>query len=895
MTEGSDDERKNKSTQEYSVEINMDLPENTTRPEMSVNVRNKPLDKWDMDDVVNWAANILGNRSEAEKLRKQRVNGRSLSFMTKNDFKECGITVGDTVKLVNALNPIPQGLCVDTIEKSLEILQLYSKARRKFWPYEKSEMLQAKSDWEAYTSKLPWVGRNVDETEVKKLIKKNFDLLFANNRSINDIQKIKQYIFHPIITGAPGIGKTTFGEHYPSMVTSCIKCPCSYARACFSIVMTAPTPQDKERDSNILIGMRLFWYFFLSHSMCWVAFQDHCKLCHISDDLFSIVSVVKFILSQTKEKAMVIHIDEINSLMHCLPTKVEEVLQEIGRACYSLILDDIFLAPIITGTGTREELFDLYNYDLSSFHGMFLYLSIPKKEEIIESIFIDYVAKGKRNLITQNFRNCIEAVVPLWRAVDLLLREIGNMGMLVNENNPFAGFMEMRHQVDYIAIIMNIVKTLSLCYGLEKWNKNGIGKQFLILCLSGILFPVDTKICGFTLSQLERDYGITLEYHLNNVIETKMDSQKKCQESLTIVPQQGHAQSSARHKGHRKKKVQKGKKQSNIPLNFMQQIEPNKLLSYILSFLPPEKLPRLRTVCKYWNNIINDKITPYLKPRFATIEIPYVLVYEVNSNTTVQVINPQVHPWVSVQGFVKGIVFEDVDGISEELRSKAFKIIKKNELMLCEYYCGVFGREDTLRIKIKLPTKEKFIKSIQQFSHPSGEKKIKCFDFKEKMLPCMGESGNCIEYAWFDGYIINSGPHAPTADIIRVYSKSSIIVMKQTKHMAMKETKTRSEKEYATYVKTTIKKAYTVAVLTFSAIVDTLPSTEKDRFRLIFVFVCNWPLHDLIVKGYLQINDLPPDTLLYHSENLKHIYSNLFLMRSQPISISKEVMNKKYV
>jgi len=157
------------------------------------------------------------------------------------------------------------------------------------------------------------------------------------------------------------------------MVTSCIKCPCSYARACFSIVMTAPTPQDKERDSNILIGIRLFWYFFLSHSMCWVAFQDHCKLCHISDDLFSIVSVVKFILSQTKEKAMVIHIDEINSLMCRLPTKVEEVLQEIGRACYSLILDDIFLAPIITGTGTREELFDLYNYDLSSFHGMNLF------------------------------------------------------------------------------------------------------------------------------------------------------------------------------------------------------------------------------------------------------------------------------------------------------------------------------------------------------------------------------------------------------------------------------------------------------------------------------------------------------------------------------------------
>jgi len=143
---------------------------------------------------------------------------------------------------------------------------------------------------------------------------------------------------------------------------------------------------------------------------------------------------------------------------------------------------------------------------------------------------------------------------------------------------------------------------------------------------------------------------------------------------------------------------------------------------------------------------------------------------------------------VNSSGYVEGVKFEDVDGIAEELRSRAFEIVRPREaISLREYYRGALRREELLDTKIQLPLECKYIKSIPQFCHPTNEKNIKQFDHHDPKLACHGDfdKGETCWYNWRDGFIIHTGPGAHPQEILH---ESSLMVKSALSYLNNKST-----------------------------------------------------------------------------------------------------------
>jgi len=139
----------------------------------------------------------------------------------------------------------------------------------------------------------------------------------------------------------------------------------------------------------------------------------------------------------------------------------------------------------------------------------------------------------------------------------------------------------------------------------------------------------------------------------------------------------------------------------------------------------------------------------------AILEIPYVFASIINDHF--KVLPPARFPWVTAQGYVQGSKFEDVDGVAEELRSRAMQMLYPGKkISFAEYYRGAWGAEDILKTKFHLPPQSKFIKSVRQFCHPTAEHTLNLVDFSRPELSCYDDfdRGRVISYKWQEGYII---------------------------------------------------------------------------------------------------------------------------------------------
>jgi hypothetical protein len=76
----------------------------------------------------------------------------------------------------------------------------------------------------------------------------------------------------------------------------------------------------------------------------------------------------------------------------------------------------------------------------------------------------------------------------------------------------------------------------------------------------------------------------------------------------------------------------------------------------------------------------------YLESGSCKLDLPIPLIIWLNSYPELQQLSPEVCPWLTAQGFVQGTVFEEVDGVNDSLRSRAFE----------EQYSGTKTREVSL-------------------------------------------------------------------------------------------------------------------------------------------------------------------------------------------------------
>lgn len=174
-------------------------------------------------------------------------------------------------------------IVIDTLDKLVAELQKSVPDRVKFWPYSKIERWDdSKLEYSNLCSKIPIVGRETDENNIVTQIQDNFDLVFNQKLdpiSYDDLSKVKQKVKQIIVTGAPGIGKTTMGLRIPSILDSKMKQKITtpiYLRASFSDAEADLSEKDKERIGSVILGMRLFWYFLFARQnkkYCWQAFQ----------------------------------------------------------------------------------------------------------------------------------------------------------------------------------------------------------------------------------------------------------------------------------------------------------------------------------------------------------------------------------------------------------------------------------------------------------------------------------------------------------------------------------------------------------------------------------------------------------------------------------------------
>jgi len=149
------------------------------------------------------------------------------------------------------------------------------------------------------------------------------------------------------------------------------------------------------------------------------------------------------------------------------------------------------------------------------------------------------------------------------------------------------------------------------------------------------------------------------------------------------------------------------------------------------------------------------------------------------------------------------------------------------------------------------------------------------------------------EYCWFDGSIFLNGNSASTFDSWRVVelpnpsqkkgSKSYLIIMKQYKHISIKfaEEEIEIEKQLANF-KSDFNEGYNKAKKTFKDIKEKRKNF-KEKWNSIFIFHTNRIINLTDEKNKKWINEwLPKNALIYVEENLKLLYSNIFMWRVSP-------------
>jgi len=201
---------------------------------------------------------------------------------------------------------------------------------------------------------------------------------------------------------------------------------------------------------------------------------------------------------------------------------------------------------------------------------------------------------------------------------------------------------------------------------------------------------------------------------------------------------------------------------------------------------------------------------------------------------------------------------------------------------------------------LKLPEKSKYVTSVQQFCHPTEERKINQFDFTMNDLPIFKNyrKQECDTINWMDtekGYIINTGCSSETADTFRFLC--SITKNKKTKntkeimYMVFKQHKIMlelgpSHPNQIKNFKSTIKKSREQAYRTYEHILEII----KEEYGFLFIMQTNFPF-DLSEN---DLKDIPEDTIIFTEKGAKEYYSPYFYSIIEAVKLSDKLEKIKY-
>lgn len=165
-----------------------------------------------------------------------------LCFLTNEDWNQINLPHHPKrilIQFIEGMNDLPA--VVGKIQESANL-------GYRFRPFCKKKKTNFSLTYANLADNIPIVGREDDIKAISDMFKLNFNLLFDIEERFDQKTKIKQ-IGHPVVTGAPGIGKTTMGMKCKEIITDClgefIEEDPLYLRVSFSMVEAELSSKDK--------------------------------------------------------------------------------------------------------------------------------------------------------------------------------------------------------------------------------------------------------------------------------------------------------------------------------------------------------------------------------------------------------------------------------------------------------------------------------------------------------------------------------------------------------------------------------------------------------------------------------------------------------------------------
>ena len=132
---------------------------------------------------------------------------------------------------------------------------------------------------------MPFLGRESVTTSIINQIEKNFEYLFDYREAPLDVTSTKSFVQFPVVTGPPGIGKSTIGRQLPNIIknsnTKVSKLPIiSIKISCHSSESYCVPLIDSKIEPNYALGARIFWSYFVRKNKeipMWQAFVEFLR------------------------------------------------------------------------------------------------------------------------------------------------------------------------------------------------------------------------------------------------------------------------------------------------------------------------------------------------------------------------------------------------------------------------------------------------------------------------------------------------------------------------------------------------------------------------------------------------------------------------------------------
>jgi len=756
--------------------------------------------------------------------------------------KEVRFVLGaNTGAIAKAASEWSKKVYMSDLSSILEDLQKYCEGRIKLYSVDKKERIEIEKSRQEFISKMPFFGREKIEDEFLNQVILNRKLLFDNS---NDLTHVKSFIKLPVLTGPPGIGKSTFGKRFPDLVGK--KLDSKY----LSIYLSFHSSQafctsniDENLNPEQLISLRIFWYWFFKRNglpLCWQAFVEKiCSKFSNTWQVFSVSNVLNLIKKYIGCKygelvTFIIHLDDVNDiakydLMNNLngsKSTFYRILSGIGKCVFSSNKETYFIAPLVTGT---TQIYINEAFEASDFTPLHHRLQLLSREE--SNKLISHYAGSVNWEQHPKFKACVEAVQGLPRALEELLWMIENR----------SGFWKLLNSVDYYSFFDSLKESMKSLY-YHHWSKctNELRTTLVLFALSGIYLPRNLEIEGLSLKKIEDS--------MNVIFEDNQDGSHCILQIPFIVLSNFISEVNLPHSLYHWLKLPgyiNGPVFEEVDGCFEELlgIARKRLESYISKNLDTktveskDKNPRIR-IGEYYRGAIG---------RPETLQISFKLPKEYDYVESIVQIAPS--PKIPNDTQNKKSV-----GKKSKQKEKKKSVDKKSK-----------------QKEKKSDVAENFIE--QKFV---GQDRL-LLNLAVNEIPVLDQE-EIVLRNWTRGAIIRNGPYAPSWDICRcVYSDElkNVVIAKQLKYMAKKQFLTMKTPEER------IEGFLAECHNEHKKVVETIKKMENDRheeWNYIFVYVTNHPID----TSLLDILKLPENTIIYCEKNLQKFYSQVIYSRLVP-------------